>query len=80
MDAWFPPDPILPGSEQERFARETARFLGVTFDLDELNRRLRMASFKRWHRRQEQARDEATRLERARRRQEHRTAAQPQRD
>jgi hypothetical protein len=53
---WIPPEPIVSGSEEERL------------DLEELNRMRRWASFKVWHWHQMEARDDAIRAERRKRR------------
>jgi len=57
-DAPFePPAPIAEGSDEARFASHRARFAGVKFDLAEFNRMMGFAAFKRWHKRQLDARD-----------------------
>lgn len=57
-DALFEkPAPIAEGSDEARFASHRARFAGVKFDLAEFNRMMGFAAFKRWHKRQLDARD-----------------------
>ena len=46
-----PPLPILAGSDEERFERHRHRFLGLSFDLDALNRTRAYVAFKAWHHR-----------------------------
>jgi hypothetical protein len=43
------PPHILPGSEEERFARHRARFAGLDFDLEELNRIRGWVAFKKYN-------------------------------
>ena len=60
-DAPFePPAPIAEGSDEARFASHRARFAGMKFDLAEFNRIIGFAAFKRWHKRELDARDAAT--------------------
>lgn len=57
-DAPFePPTPIAEGSDEARFASHRARFAGMKFDLAEFNRMIGFAAFKRWHKRELDARD-----------------------
>ena len=57
VTAFEPPSPILAGSDEERFERHRHRFLGLPFDLDELNHLRAYAAFKVWHHRAMQERD-----------------------
>ena len=49
VEPFVGPDPIVAGSEAERFARHRARFARQRFDLAEQNRRAAFAAFKVWH-------------------------------
>lgn len=48
---FVPPEPICPGTDEERFERHRCRFLGLPFDLDLHNRMRAYAAYRRWHHR-----------------------------
>ena len=45
------PEPVLPGTAEERFERHRHRFLRLPLDLDEFNRMRSYAAFRAWHHR-----------------------------
>jgi hypothetical protein len=53
VEPFVPPEPIVAGSEQARYARHRAKFAKQTFDLEQENRRASLVAFKVWHRRQQ---------------------------